>query len=95
MIVYFCPVSPWWLVRKGRLEEAAQSIRRLTNPEVYTEADVQNTIAMMEHTTALEIEASAGASYIDCFRKSDRRRTEISCFIFAAQLTSGQSLIGK
>jgi len=102
------------LVRKGRLEEAERSVKRLTNPLLFSDEDAQNTVAMMEHTTALEIENSAGASYIDCFRKSDRRRsvypllrfimadgghffdrTEISMMIFAAQLLSGQNLIGK
>lgn len=28
---YFCPESPWWLVRHGRVEEARRVIKRITN----------------------------------------------------------------
>ncbi|EJU01382.1 maltose permease [Dacryopinax primogenitus] len=94
-IVYFCPTSPWWLVRQGRLEDAEASLRRLTNPERFTDQDARNTVAMMVHTTELERQATAGASYIDCFRKMDRRRTEIVMLTFAMQLLSGENLIGQ
>ena len=36
---------------------------------------------MMVHTTELERETTAGATYIDCFRKTDLRRTEIVCIL--------------
>jgi SP family general alpha glucoside:H+ symporter-like MFS transporter len=95
LIVYFCPPSPWWLVRKGRLEEAERSLRRLTNPEVVSEQDTKNSVALMVHTDALERAASAGTSYFDCFRGTDRRRTEIVMMVFAMQLLSGENLIGQ
>ncbi|KAK1921908.1 trehalose transport-related protein [Papiliotrema laurentii] len=95
LIVYFAPASPWWMVRKGRLAEAEASIRRLTNPEVFSEQDIKNTVAMMQHTNELEIEVSEGTTYLDCFRGIDRRRTEIVMMIFASQLLSGQNLIGQ
>lgn len=88
-------MSPWWLVRKGRLEEAKASIKRLTNPELVSDQDAANTVAMMVHTTEMEIQASSGTSYIDCFRGIDRRRTEIVMMTFAMQLLSGQNLIGQ
>ncbi|KZP26240.1 maltose permease [Athelia psychrophila] len=94
-VVYLAPTSPWWLVRQGRLEEAVASVRRLTNPEVYSEQDAQNTVAMMVHTTEIEREAQDGTSYIDCFKKTDRRRTEIVMMVFAMQLLSGENLIGQ
>jgi SP family general alpha glucoside:H+ symporter-like MFS transporter len=94
-IVWFAPPSPWWLVRKGRMEEAKQAVQRLTNPELVSETDCYNTVAMMKHTTELEIQAAFGTSYIDCFRGIDRRRTEIVMMTFAMQLLSGQNLIGQ
>jgi SP family general alpha glucoside:H+ symporter-like MFS transporter len=94
-IVWFCPPSPWWLVRKGRLEEAQQAVRRLTNPNIISETECANTVAMMQHTTEMEIQAAFGTSYIDCFRGIDRRRTEIVMMTFAMQLLSGQNLIGQ
>ncbi|KZO94753.1 maltose permease [Calocera viscosa TUFC12733] len=94
-IVWFCPTSPWWLVRQGRLEDAEASLRRLTNPNLFTDQDARNTVAMMVHTTELEKQATAGASYLDCFRKTDLRRTEIVTMTFAMQLLSGENLIGQ
>jgi DNA polymerase III delta prime subunit len=43
----------------------------------------------------VEIDAAAGTSYLDCFRRSDRRRTEIVMMVFAMQLLSGENLIGQ
>jgi hypothetical protein len=68
---------------------------RLTNPDLVSEADCANTVAMMQHTTEMEIQASFGTSYFDCFRGIDRRRTEIVMMTFAMQLLSGQNLIGQ
>ncbi|TXT04231.1 hypothetical protein VHUM_04229 [Vanrija humicola] len=95
IIVWFSPQSPWYLVRKNRLDEAEQSVRRLTNPEYIKPQDVKNTVAMMVHTNELERQMAEGTSYIQCFRGTDRRRTEISMMVFAMQLLSGQNLIGQ
>jgi SP family general alpha glucoside:H+ symporter-like MFS transporter len=65
------------MVRHGRLEDAKKSVKRLTNPERFSEEDVDNSVAMMVHTTELEQQISSGTSYIDCFRGTDRRRSEI------------------
>ncbi|KAK8853023.1 hypothetical protein IAR55_003724 [Kwoniella newhampshirensis] len=94
-IVWFSPHSPWWLVRNGRLEEAEDTIMRLTNPEFFSREDAKNTVAMMVHTNELEKQESEGTTYIDCFRTTNRRRTEIVMMVFAMQLLSGQNLIGQ
>lgn len=41
---------------------------------------------MMKHTTALEEKITAGAGYLDCFKGSDLRRTEIVCAVWAMQV---------
>ncbi len=74
---YFCPPSPWWLVRQGRYEDAQRSIMRLADNRHFSEEDAKRTVAMYIHTTELEKSTQAGTSYIDCFRGIDRRRTEI------------------
>lgn len=92
--VLLAPESPWWLVRKGRTEDAKKSILRLTSLNKETDFDADETIAMMVHTTALEEKITKGASYLDCFRGTDRRRTEIICMVWAIQNLSGNSFSG-
>lgn len=89
--VCFAPESPWWLVRRGRIEEAKKSLLRLTSPGRETDFDADETIAMMVHTTALEEKMTKGATYWDCFKGTDLRRTEIVCMTWAIQNLSGNS----
>ena len=46
-------------------------------------------VALMIHTDAIEKEVSEGTSYLDCFRGTDLRRTEIACITFVGQISSG------
>ncbi|KAK4059349.1 hypothetical protein Trihar35433_10951 [Trichoderma harzianum] len=89
--IYFAPESPWWLVRRGKAEEAKRSLLRLTSLNRETDFDADETVAMMVHTTALEEKITAGASYWDCFKGVDRRRTEIVCMTWAIQNLSGNA----
>ena len=92
--IFLAPESPWWLVRRGRIEDAKRALLRLTSLNRETDFDADETIAMMVHTTALEEKITAGASYLDCFKGTDRRRTEIVCMIWAIQNLSGNSFSG-
>ncbi|KAG0645618.1 Maltose transport 3 [Hyphodiscus hymeniophilus] len=92
--VLLAPESPWWLVRKGRTEDAKKALLRLTSLNRETDFDADETIAMMVHTTALEEKITKGASYLDCFKGTDRRRTEIVCMVWAIQNLSGNSFSG-
>ncbi|KAK0728793.1 hypothetical protein B0T26DRAFT_673266 [Lasiosphaeria miniovina] len=89
--IYLAPESPWWLVRNGKLDEAKRSLLRLTSTERETGFDADETVAMMVHTTALEAKTTSGATYWDCFKGPDLRRTEIVCMIWAIQNLSGNS----
>jgi MFS transporter, SP family, general alpha glucoside:H+ symporter len=89
--IYFAPESPWWLVRKGKMEEAKRSLIRLTSRDRESDFDPDETLAMMVHTTALEEKITAGASYLDCFKGIDLRRTEIVCMVWAIQNLSGNT----
>ncbi|RDW82171.1 hypothetical protein BP6252_03283 [Coleophoma cylindrospora] len=86
-VLLFSPESPWHLVRKGRLEEAEKSIRRLQRSSAGL--DPKQALALIVHTNNIEQELTAGTSYLDCFRGVERRRTEISCMCFAGQVFVG------
>jgi SP family general alpha glucoside:H+ symporter-like MFS transporter len=89
--ISFAPESPWWLVRKGRIADAKKSLLRLTSLNRDTSFDADETISMMVHTTNLEEKITSGASYLDCFKGIDLRRTEIVCMTWAMQNLSGNS----
>ncbi|GLI78594.1 hypothetical protein PoHVEF18_006913 [Penicillium ochrochloron] len=89
--IFLAPESPWWLVRRGRTKDAKQALERLTSKDRDTDFDADETISMMVHTTALEAKITKGASYLDCFKGTDLRRTEIVCMVWAIQNLSGNS----
>ncbi|RWA09141.1 hypothetical protein EKO27_g5973 [Xylaria grammica] len=89
VVCYLAPESPWWLVRAERLEQAKRSLERLSGGK--TDEQINNQIAMMVHTNKVEAEETVGASYIDCFKGVNLRRTEIVCVVFAGQILSGSS----
>lgn len=94
-IAYFAPESPWWLVRAGRIDEAETSLRRLAGKSHNKAEDAQRTIALLKHTNELEKTITAGTSYLDCFRGSNLRRTEIACIAWLCQQFCGSPLMGS
>jgi SP family general alpha glucoside:H+ symporter-like MFS transporter len=88
--VYFAPESPWWLVRKGQLDKAEVSLKRLAHG-----VDPRKTVAMMVHTDQLEQEYESGTTDLDCFRGVDRRRTEIACMAWAIQVFFGLPMVSS
>jgi MFS transporter, SP family, general alpha glucoside:H+ symporter len=86
----FAPESPWWLVRKGRVEDAEKALKRLVSPKV----DIKPTLAMIIETNRIEYEMEAGSTYLDCFKKINRRRTEIAVGVYSIQVLSGIYLVG-
>ncbi|KAL1878535.1 hypothetical protein VTK73DRAFT_7876 [Phialemonium thermophilum] len=86
---FLMPESPWYLVRRDRLEDAKHSLRRLTSDR--TEEQINGQLAMMLHTSSIESQITKGATYVECFAGVDLRRTEISCLAFAGQILSGST----
>lgn len=91
--ISLAPESPWWLVRKSRLEDAETSVKRLTSTKHEPLFDAQKAIAMMVHTNELEKSVAEGTSYLDCFRGVDLRRTEICCMVWMIQSLCGGGLM--
>ncbi|KAL3476210.1 general substrate transporter [Aspergillus californicus] len=93
--VYLAPESPWWLIRKDRREDAIEAVKRLTTSSPDSNLfNPEETVAMIAYTNSLEKNMETGTSYLSCFRKTDLRRTEISCATWAAQSLCGAGLMG-
>lgn len=76
-IAYFAPESPWNLVRRGRFEEAKKSLLRLASSSPNKEREVDAALAYIRYTTEMEQAETAQAKFLDCFRGTNARRTEI------------------
>ncbi|KAI8625419.1 sugar porter family MFS transporter [Xylariaceae sp. FL1651] len=87
--IFFIPESPWWLVRKGKREEARSALRRLASKKVNIDA----TLAVITETDRLELEMEAGSTYFDTIKGVNLRRTEISTGVYTTQVLSGIYLI--
>ena len=80
----FAPETPWYLVRKDRLEAARVSLTRLYGTHEATDIDaklltLQATVQMEEATKADQ------RSIWHCFKGTDRIRTMISMGVFVCQ----------
>lgn len=89
-LIYLAPESPWWLVRKGRIQDAEKAQKRLASS--LDDQQIHNAVALMAETTALERQMVEGATYMDCFRGSNLWRTEIATCVYMAEVFVGFAL---
>ncbi len=81
---FFAPETPWFLVKKGQYEEAVKSLKRIG----YVDA-TDDTLAHMRETIMLEEELSRHATYLDCFRGTNLRRTATCAIAYSGQFFCG------
>jgi SP family general alpha glucoside:H+ symporter-like MFS transporter len=97
--VYFAPESPWWLIRQSRFDAAKHNLRRLrsqrpgADDETF-EKDLDKSVQEMHETNEKERNAQSGTRYVDCFKGTDRRRTEIACMCWIIQTLCGSTFMG-
>ncbi|RDW70966.1 maltose permease MAL61-1 [Coleophoma cylindrospora] len=92
MILIFCaPESPWWLVRKGRLEEAAHSVERLGRK---SRLNAGETVAMMRRVVELE-KSVKEPNHWELFKGTDLYRTLIVCGVYLAQNLTGNLIANQ
>jgi SP family general alpha glucoside:H+ symporter-like MFS transporter len=91
---WLAPESPWWLVRKGRYDEARNSIIRCTTTQPDVAFHPDHVLDMIRHTNDLEEAMHGGTNYLDCFKGVEGRRTLIACIVWLAQAWCGSALMG-
>ncbi|KAI0971464.1 general substrate transporter [Xylaria arbuscula] len=91
ILVFFAPESPWWLVRRGRLEEAAKSVGRLGRK---SRLNIPENVAMMRRVIELE-KSEKEPSYVELFKGVDLYRTLIVCGVYAAQNLTGNLIANQ
>lgn len=91
VLVFLAPESPYWLVRKGKLEQAAKSVTRLGRKSGVSATE---TVAMMRRVIELE-KTDKKPSYLELFKGTDLRRTFIVCFVYAAQNLTGNLIANQ
>ncbi|KAH6665293.1 putative sugar transporter [Plectosphaerella plurivora] len=92
ILLFIAPESPWWLVRKGRLEQAVKSVGRLgskLSPE-----QCNDSVAMMRRTVELE-KNNKEPNLIELWKGTDRYRTLIVCGVYAAQNLTGNLIANQ
>lgn len=87
IFVWFMPESPWWLAGRDRKEQALRSLNRLgysatSGEDVKRLANIQVTLEEIRRETE-------GATYMECFRKSNLRRTIVSIAPLSVQMFTG------
>lgn len=95
--IFLAPESPWWLVRKGRMDAARRSLERtLSGKGIEKEVTINKELEKIRLTIEKELKLeNAEGSYIDCVKdKVNRRRTRIACLAWIGQTTCGSGLIG-
>ncbi|KAH7155180.1 general substrate transporter [Dactylonectria estremocensis] len=91
LFVPFMPESPWWLASKGRHEKALNSLNRLSSRG----EEGAKRLAAIQQTLEEIKKETEGASYFECFRKSNLRRTLISIAPLCIQSLSGITFIAS
>ena len=92
ILLFLAPESPWWLVRKGRLEEAEKSVRRLGRSSAAE--NPADSVAMMRRTIELE-KTDKKPSLLELWKGTDRYRTLIVCGVYAAQNLTGNLIANQ
>ncbi|KAK6369724.1 hypothetical protein LTS17_009174 [Exophiala oligosperma] len=89
---FFAPESPWNAVRRGKYDLARKSLVRLRSDSPAKEQEVDATLAYIRHTTELEKADTEKASFFECFKGTNLRRTEINCVTWMSQIWDGNPL---
>jgi SP family general alpha glucoside:H+ symporter-like MFS transporter len=91
ILLWIAPESPWWLVRKGRLEAAEHAVGRLGRR---SRLNLSEAVAMMRRTIDLE-KSVKEPNHLELFKGTDLYRTLIVCGVYAAQNLTGNLIANQ
>ena len=104
---WLAPSSPWALVRQGKTAAAYCALRKLTSsptpifstaPDKKVESNDTAALRLLEIQQAVAVEAeksTVGASFKQCFRGANLRRTEISLMTNVSQIIVGFAIASQ
>ncbi|TPX17701.1 uncharacterized protein E0L32_002802 [Thyridium curvatum] len=78
----FSPESPWYLVRRGKQDQALDAIRKLYGPDYDAEKRLLSVQATVE---AESLDRLHEVGFVDCFKGTNRLRSGISTGVFLCQ----------
>lgn len=84
--------GPYYLVRAGKVDQVEKTLHRLARKGHYSDLMIKQQIALMEHTNEMEKTEAKSGSYAECFKGSNRRRTEIVGMAWTTQLFNGSHM---
>lgn len=87
--LWWCPESPYYLVRNGKHDQARDALQKLT----VTGKDVEPLLRNINLSMEKETGSSSNTTFRACFQGTDRRRTIASIVVFAAQPLVGSFLL--
>ncbi|KAJ9604604.1 hypothetical protein H2200_010718 [Cladophialophora chaetospira] len=92
LILPFMPESPWWLASHGKEDRAITALQKIG----YTTGDdAALKLAEIKRVLAKTNEETSGATYAECFRRSNLRRTIIAAMPLTIQTFSGVAFVGS
>lgn len=92
--VYFCPESPRWYIKKGRLGKAFQSLKRLRNTELQAARDLYYIFAQIRLESTLVQKSNYVTRFIQLFTIPRVRRATLASFtVMIAQQMCGINII--
>lgn len=92
VLVFFAPESPYWLARRGRLQEARKSLSRLGRR---SKVNADEALAYVERTVEIEKKMGGDPSILDLFKNADLRRTIITCMVYVSQNFAGNLIANQ
>ncbi|KAF5378119.1 hypothetical protein D9615_007543 [Tricholomella constricta] len=94
VLIYFCPESPRWLMKKGRYHAAYRSFKRLRNSELQAARDLYYVHRQLEEEFAVLKGSSYVSRFFELFTIPRVRRATLASFVvMIAQQMCGINII--